>query len=149
MTSKAVTKRIGRTGPVSITAEGLKLVRKRAANGVSLSSIAQALGIDTTTFRKMRKDDESLAEAVEIGRGEMESELVGRLMELSRSGSLVASIFLLKSMRGFVEGRAPEGSGGPVVNITIPAAMSKEEFAKVIEIDPEPTPIPETQKVIR
>lgn len=149
MTSKAVTKRTGKTGPVQITEAGLTLVRKLASDGVALSTIAKSLRLDPTTFRKMRKADETLADAVETGRAAMETELVGILMEQARAGALVPCLFLLKTMRGFVEGKPPEGAGGHVTNIIIPAAMTPGEFAKVIDVTPEATPIPETQKVIR
>ncbi len=152
MTSKAVTLRKGKTGPVTITEAGLTLVRKLAADGVAISTIAKALRVNPSTFRKMRKEDEALADAVETGRAKMETELVGILMAAARKGQIVPALFLLKTMRGFVEGKPPEGAGGPLVNITIPAAMTPAEFAKVIDIEPAPDPGPvpdQSQKVIR
>ena len=150
--TKAVTKRTGKTGPVTITPAGLALVRKRAADGVALSTIAKALRIDPKTFRTMRKADETLADAVETGRAAMETELVGILMAQARkggAGAIVPCLFILKSMRGFVEGKPPEGSGGATVNITIPAAMSKEEFSKIVEVEAVEVEATETQRVIR
>ena len=152
MTSKAVTKRAGRTGAVSITPAGLTLVAKMAADGCALSTIAKALRIAPNTFRALRKADETLADAVEVGRAAMETELVSLLMAQARKGNTTAAIFLLKGSRGWKEGEMPKGETvpGTQINISIPQAMSKEEFAKLVEVEVVPEP-PETQtpQVIR
>ena len=138
---------------VSITPEGIREIETLAANGVALGSIAKHLGINRDTFIRLRKDHDEIADAVEVGRSDLETEMVGVLTESARKGNIVAAMFILKSIRGFKEGTPREVINKTEVNITIGKALSQKEFEKIVELPPEDvvdvTPTPETQKVIR
>ncbi len=153
MTKRQLVKRARTIGrEISITPEGLKEIETLAANGVALGSIAKHLGIDRKTFIRLRKDHEEIADAVEVGRSDLETEMVGLLTEAARNGSQVAAMFILKSIRGFKEGTPREVINKTEVNITLGKALSQDEFLKIVELPPEDvvdvTPTP-TQKVIR
>lgn len=139
---------------ITITADGITVIEQLAADGVALSSIARHLGIDTKTFHRLRKDHEEVAEAVDVGRSDLETEMVGVLTAAARKGNIVAALMILKGQLGWKEGTPREVINKTEVNITLGKALTQAEFMKTIEIpsevvEPTPTPIPETQKVIR
>ena len=77
------------------------MIEQLASDGVSLGSIAKILGIGERSFSRLRKDHDEIAEAVEVGRSELETEMVGVLTSAARKGSIVAAMFILKSVRGY------------------------------------------------
>ncbi len=111
-------------GKAPITDAGRELLVKLAANGVALSSMARALGIDRKTFLRLRQDHEEIADAVEVGRAELETEMVGTLTAAARKGNIVAAMLILKSIRGFQEGEPREVISKTEVNITLGKALS-------------------------
>ena len=151
MTKRMLIKRARTSGrKLTITDEGLKVIEQLASNGVSLGSIAKILGIGARSFHRLRKDHEEIADAVEVGRSELETEMVGHLVTAARNNSIVAAMFILKSIRGFQEGKAREVINKTEVNITLGKALSQKEFDKIVELPPEDIQeIPETQKVVR
>lgn len=137
---------------ITITPEGQKLIATLAADGVSLGSIAKHLGITGRTLYRLRKDHQEIEDAVEVGRSELETEMVGVLTAAARKGNIVAAMFILKGQRGWKEGTPREVINKTEVNITIGKAMTQDEFDKLVELPPEDVtevPVPQTQKVIR
>jgi hypothetical protein len=134
---------------LSVTNEGLKLIAKLAADGVALTSIARHLGISGPAFIRLRKEDTEVAEAVEVGRSDLETEMVGVLTEAARKENIVAAMFILKGQRGWKEGTPREVINKTEVNVTIGPALSQKEFDKLVELPPEDVEDVTTQKVIR
>lgn len=94
-----------------ISEDGLAAVETMAANGMSLTSIAKALGMHRNTLTDIRKRDPAVGEAIERGYSYMEDELVDILMSRARDPShksgVTAAIFLLKSRRGYEGTKTP------------------------------------------
>ena len=117
----------------SLKAAGYELIRRMAAAGRDLNSIAAALGIGKDAFRRLRQTDEQAQEALDQGRAALGDELTDILLMHARQGMTVAAIFLAKARCGWREGELPDGVRPSVnVNIQIPPAMSDAEFAKII-----------------
>ena len=120
-------------GRIVINDEGLEYVCKAAADGVPRTAIAASLRINRRTLREITQRQPEVAEAFAAGRAGNEAELVSLLMEQARSGNMVATMFLLKSMHGYREGEARENDSRPTVIINLPDSMTPEQYTKMIE----------------
>ena len=120
---------------VTVTPEGVERVRELAAGGHPQYGIAAALGTTMDAFKGARKRQPELEAALLAGHATLETELVHCLLEAARKGQYACAMFLLKTRCGYREqGPVDGGEGAAVqVNISIPPAMSKSEFAKIIE----------------
>jgi hypothetical protein len=113
-----------------------------ASNGNSLRTIAEELGIRWGTFLRRRKEDEELEAAIQTGRGREESALAGRLYRIAMEGSdrdaSRAIMFLLKCRSGWREGEEVDRRGAVSVgvSITLPAALSIEDYQRLISGHP-------------
>ena len=58
-------------------------------------------------------------------------------MESAKSGYAPAAFFLLKTRCNYRESGPTDGNAGVAINITIPPAMSRAEFEKMIDIAPD------------
>ncbi|MEO1015359.1 MAG: hypothetical protein AAFX08_09270 [Pseudomonadota bacterium] len=126
----------------SITDAGVEEIRRCAAEGMTLETIAKRLGITGPTFRKMRKRDPRVDEAVELGYSQMEDELVGGLMARFRQGMLnpkdrgaiTAAIFLLRGRRGYQGDKVPAhitiNNDNRTQTIQLPTQMDMDEYRK-------------------
>lgn len=128
-----------------VTKTGLAIIRKMAANGCKLETIAGALGCSHDALEACRRRQPEVQEALDAGRAVMHDELVDILMQQARAGQFVPAIFLLKSRFGYREGAQLEVAvdlGGVLV---VPADMSVEDYiarkAAAGEIDTSP-PMP-------
>lgn len=111
-----------------VTPTGLAIIKKLAANGCKLDTIAAALGCSRDTLAACRSRDAAVQEALDAGRAVMHDELVGLLMAQARAGAFIPAIFLLKSVFGYREGAQVEVNldlGGVLV---VPADMTVEEY---------------------
>lgn len=115
----------------AVTATGIRVIEKMAANGCKLESIAAALGISHDTLQACRQRQPEVQDAIDSGRAVMHDELVDILMQQAREGAFVPAIFLLKTRFGYREGVQIEGSidvnhtGGVLV---VPAEMTVEQY---------------------
>ena len=114
-------------------------VRNLAAMGNSLRTIAEELGIRWGTFLRRRKEDDLLEEAIQAGRGEEESALVGRLYQTATEGkgkeAITAAIFLLKARHGYREGEPLDRGVTQVgVIVNIPAPLDSEQYKQLVEV---------------
>jgi hypothetical protein len=128
-----------------VTPTGIAIVRKMAANGCKLETIAAALGCAHDALQSCRQRQPEVQDALDAGRAAMHDELVDILMQHARAGQFVPAIFLLKSRFGYREGAQLEVSvdlGGVLV---VPAEMTVEEYIRrkqeAGELDPMP-PMP-------
>lgn len=111
-----------------VTPKGLAIIKKLAANGCKLDTIAAALGCSRDTLAACRQRQVEVQEALDAGRAVMHDELVGILMAQARAGAFIPAIFLLKSVFGYREGAQVEVAvdlGGVLV---VPADMSVEDY---------------------
>jgi len=125
-------------GKKSVTPAGLARIETLAANGASLQTMAKELGISRPTWRRLRSEDATVKEAIDRGMGTLETELVDRLLTISRKGGrngMVASMFMLKAKFGWSEGTLPPSVqvNAQQVAIQMPAALSKEQFDELLE----------------
>ncbi len=120
----------------TITSAGLEKIQTMAANGNADVTIAHKLGIAPVTFRGLRNRDEKVDEALQIGRGRLADEITDILLTQARKGNTVAAIFLAKGRLGWREsGPIPQSATAAVqVNIQVPARMTDEEFAELVEV---------------
>jgi len=130
--------RRGTDGAVTVTDAGLAQVTKLAADGVSEASIANVLGISRKTLAKLLRDDgdERVIDAYYTGKAQLADECISTLMTHVRSGNVTACIFACKSLLGLRDqgpATGPATGNAVQVNITIPPAMSDEEFRKRVE----------------
>ena len=107
---------------------GLAIIRKMAANGCKLESIAGALGCSHDALQSCRNRQPEVQDALDAGRAVMHDELVDILMQQARAGAFVPAIFLLKSRFGYREGAQLEVNvdlGGVLV---VPADITVEQY---------------------
>lgn len=116
---------------------GLKVVEELAARGVAVATIARALHMGKDAFRNVRERQPEVQEALDRGRAREHDALVARLYESAMEGNVVAGIFLLKARHSYVEGQPVEGGATSVqVNINLPAAMTPEDYRRMVDVTP-------------
>ena len=118
---------------LAVTPTGLKVIKKMAANGNHLETIAAALGMSHDTLEQCRRRQPEVAAALERGRAEQHDELVEILMQQARAGAFVPAIFLLKSRFGYREGFVVDANvhvdlGGVLL---LPAEVTVEQYLEM------------------
>ena len=111
-----------------VTDTGIKMVEDLTARGVTLTSIAKVLGMDTATLRLVRQRQPEVEEAYQRGLAREEEALVGNLRKSANEGNVLAGIFLLRSRHGYQEKRAVDlnvNMGGVLV---VPERESVQEY---------------------
>ena len=91
-----------------VTGTGIKMVEDLTARGVTLTSIAKVLGMDTATLRLVRQRQPEVEEAYQRGLAREQEALVGNLRRAADEGNIVANIFLLKARHQYREGEPME-----------------------------------------
>jgi len=121
--------------PWIVTAEGRDLIRRDRSNGVAQSVIAGRLGMSPRSFTDVLNRDDDVKAAYDQGSGELETELVGLLMQHARDGDRTSVIFALKALAGKREvgpsPDAPTQANQPNITIQIPPAMSSDQLAQM------------------
>lgn len=125
--------------------EGVELIRRYAERGLSNRAIAAQLGVGVDTLRGMRQRDQRVQDALEQGRGIIETEITNILVERARKGEAWAVCFFLKCRAGWNEKTAQPD--GPAVGITInlPPALSMSEYQRQV-VDAITVTTPEPQE---
>ena len=113
------------------TAEDVAFIERSAGEGCDMIEIARGLHISKTTLSRWRKDHETVAEAIEIGRAIEHKALRSKLHEKAMAGDTVALLFLLKCRHGYREGDQSERGGGATITINLPGAMPLDKFLNV------------------
>jgi predicted DNA-binding protein (UPF0251 family) len=122
--------------PIRLTEDELVILEKLSTGGFSQRSIAKRLGVAYDTLQAIVKRDPEASEAVQRGRAAEHDGLCQTMLRAALNGNVTAGIFLLKARHGYVDsGLAPINNDNRVaVQITLPAAMSPEQYAKMIEV---------------
>lgn len=128
------------TGSLNYTIKpaGIEAVTWMAREGHDVVSIATTLGISPDTFKRICKRQPEVQEALDEGRAALGDEITDILLTKARKGETAAAIFLAKGRLGWREvgPTDPNQQAGPTINITIPPAMSPEQFAQMIDVTP-------------
>lgn len=115
-----------------VTEAGLSVVEELAARGVSVATIARALGFGKDAFRAVRNRQPEVEEALDQGRSREHDKLVALLHQQAEEGHYVPAMFLLKTRFGYREGEPFEANVNVNVNtggvVVVPPKMSMEEF---------------------
>jgi hypothetical protein len=125
-----------------------------AAAGSTEGAIARSLGLSPGRWRALKKANEGVADALAEG---LAADLNTCLNALRRAaldskgsmrkrGGLVPLLAYLKMRHGLRDhGAAPasDGGGGVNVTITLPGAMSHEQFSKLVDVTPAPAKEPQ------
>lgn len=122
--------------PTGLTPNGLLLVERLAKAAGTQNFIAGKLGITTKTFQKMlgRAEDETPARlAWEKGRSEHEQHVVNQLMAHGIKNP-ISLIFYSKAKLAWKENE-PAAVQQNSINITLPRALSREEYYKSLGIE--------------
>ena len=121
---------------------GVDILREAASNGVAKHDVARRLGLNFRTLERLLKDDPAAREAWAEGKEAERAELVGLLMEKARKGDGASAMFLLKSRHGYRDHGPVDGdAAAPVVNITLPAALSPDQWLRMVNVTPQPRQI--------
>ena len=108
-----------------------------AAKGHPDTAIAQHLNIYRKTFNEICKRQPEVQEALDRGRGALESvlvhSLVGRALDPKSKGGTTAAIFLLKSRCGYEGTKLPPHltiNQTNILNIDLPSAMDMDDYMR-------------------
>jgi len=120
----------------------LDLVRDLAQEGCREHVIRRALGLSPGQWKRLKEDDEDgelspLALALEEGRAEGAGEIIGFMKrKMMDEGSERAAEWLATNI--FQINKGDGNTDQPRVLIQINAALSPEEYSRVIHVQPEP-----------
>lgn len=90
-----------------------------------------------SVFRNVRERQPEVQEALDRGRAKEHDALAAKLYETAMEGNVIAGMFLLKARHGYREGEPLKGGGSNVqVNINLPAAMTPEDYRRMIDATP-------------
>lgn len=119
-------------GTVTINAPGLDAIITMARGGHPLTAIAAALGMSTRVLRECRKRQPEVEEAIAVGLGGLEHELVHSLLSAARKGNVAAAMFLLKTRHGYRETGQTDTAPRVAVQINLPAALDERAYSRLV-----------------
>lgn len=121
---------------------GLRLIEQAAARGASLAEQANLLGIGAEAYKRMRRDDPRIDDAIDAGGGRLEMRLNDLLLdriERDDDKSHLLLMFALKAKCGYrdtgPDARTP--TTAVQVNVNIPQPLPAEEVQKIIGVIPD------------
>lgn len=113
-------------------ADAADVIRHACATGANRLGVAIALGVSGDVLTRWLDESPELKEAFDQGREKERQTLHNVLYDCAVSGngkdSLIASMFLLKSRHGYVEGQQESQANRVSINFQIPAATPLEKF---------------------
>jgi hypothetical protein len=125
----------GTVNRTEVTPAGLALVESIARQGGSQPLCASSLGISLSSFKRIIGECDGNNEtrlAFERGRAELEFEVATLLLEHGRAGNVIALIFYSKAQLAWTD--APQVGTQVGVQIVLPDSMSRDDFAKRVEV---------------
>ncbi len=119
--------------------DALNIVRDLAAEGCREHAIRRTLGLSPAQWNALKKDDDEgelspLALAIEEGRAEGAGEVIAVMRARMKEGDTRAAEWLGDKL--YKIGREDGPGEAPRVLIQINAALSPEEYARVIHVQP-------------
>lgn len=122
--------------PWIVTREGLQVIAERTRNAVSMAQIAMELGMSPRTLDRLIATDEDVQNAIALGKGGLETEVVSLILEGAREGDGAQQRFLARNVLGFKDtGRevnAHSGQQQAAVQIVMPAPMSDDQLEAML-----------------
>lgn len=114
----------------------LEQIETLTARGVSLRSIAAAVGLPLSALNRAKGRSAEIEEAIERGRAREHDDLVGalyrRAMDLSCAQGAASAMFLLKCRHGYREvAETPSGNQLAVV-VSVPAALDPAKYEQLV-----------------
>ncbi len=122
-----------------LPADALNVVRELAAEGCREHAIRRTLGLSPAQWNALKKDDAEgelspLALAIEEGRAEGAGEVIAVMRARMKEGDTRAAEWLGDKL--YKIGREDGPGEAPRVLIQINTALSAEEYARVIHVQP-------------
>ena len=122
-----------------LPADALNVVRELAAEGCREHAIRRTLGLSPAQWNALKKDDAEgelspLALAIEEGRAEGAGEVIAVMRARMKEGDTRAAEWLGDKL--YKIGREDSPGEAPRVLIQINAALTAEEYARVIHVQP-------------
>lgn len=105
---------------------------------LSETKICRALGIRFRTWRRILRQDEDAKALWQEAMAVERDAVVQKLFERAMEGETAAARFLLGARHGLREqGDTGGDSGRSAVTINLPGSMSRAQYAKLIQVEPE------------
>lgn len=123
-----------------LPADALNIVRELAAEGCREHAIRRTLGLTPAQWNTLKKDDDEgelspLALAMEEGRAEGAGEVIAVMRARMKEGDTRAAEWLGDKL--YKIGREDGPNEAPRVQILINAALTPDEYARVIHVQPD------------
>jgi hypothetical protein len=128
--------------PRRLTDEQLATVTKLARYGSHPATIANQLGMDVRTWRRVLERDKRAARAFEVGHAKEHDFWLQSLMQQADRGP-VPAIFALKSRHGYKDQPDPVAEPARIMIVQLPAAAKLEDY-RPPALEHEVSPVPES-----
>ena len=116
--------------------EDVAKIEQLASDGCLQIEIARACNIGVDTLHRWRRDFPEVKEAMQAGLAKEHNALRSVLIEKALAGDTVCLLFALKTRHGYRETTPVEHDSRVSVQITLPAALSAEQYREAIEHEP-------------
>jgi len=116
--------------------EDIQKVEDLASNGCLQIEIARACNISVDTLHRWRRDFPEVKEAMQAGLAKEHNALRSMLIKKALDGDTVCLLFALKTRHGYRETTPVEHDSRVSVQITLPAALSAEQYKEVLQHEP-------------
>lgn len=118
--------------PVNPPANALERIQALAADGFSVVGVAAGMGVGKDQLSAWMERDPALKEAFDQGRETERRTLHNKLYRLAmEKDNAPAAMFLLKARHGYREGDQSEQGGRVNVSISLPGAMTLQQFTSI------------------
>lgn len=107
-------------------------IEKLAAEGCLQIEIARSCNVSKGVLQRWRREFPEVKEALEAGLAKEHKALHSILIEKALAGDTVALLFALKTRHGYREAAPVESESRLNVTITLPGALSPEQYEKEI-----------------
>lgn len=124
-----------------LPADGWDTIVALASHGAREPTIAKGLGLSWRVWRRLKEQSETVRNALRVGRMIDAEEIACKLREKAVGGNIVAMIAYLKMVHGYRDAGPTEAGEAPVrISITLPAALTPEQYREMVTIDAAPAP---------
>lgn len=108
-------------------------IEKLTSEGCSQIEVAREIGINRDRLYRWRREFPEVGEAMEAGLAKEHKALRSVLIEKALAGDTVCILFALKSRHGYREHAPVEQESRVNIQISLPGALSAEQYGKVID----------------
>lgn len=121
-----------------------RYILDQARTGLSETRIAEGLGLDYKSWKRILEDDPEAKEVWDQALAIERDRLVEKLHELATDGNLNALRLMLASRHGIHESNATGESAGDQakININLPSSLTANEYQRIMgghaQLEPDP-----------